>query len=102
MIAVLFEVWIDDAASKDEYLAVARSLADDLASIEGFVSIERFHSLADASKMLSLSYWRDEAAVARWRAWDKHRAAQRLGRERLFRDYRIRVANVVRAYGMRE
>jgi heme-degrading monooxygenase HmoA len=85
MIAVLFEI--------------AAALRAELATIEGFVSIERFQSLSDPGKMLSLSFWRDEAAVARWRALEAHRDAQRRGRAELFRDYRLRIAEVVRDYG---
>src|SRR4029078_1359886 len=69
---------------------------------DGFVSVERFQSIADPGKMLSLSFWRDEAAVARWRNHSRHRATQAAGRGGVFRDYRLRVAAVMRDYGMSE
>ncbi len=99
MIAVLFEVWPRDDAARDEYLGIALSLRGRLDALEGFVSIERFQSIADPQKLLSLSFFRDEAAVAEWRAVEAHRAAQARGRAELFRDYRLRVAEVVRDYG---
>jgi len=99
MIAVLFEAWPRDGA-QDDYLSIAAGLRPELEAIDGFIGIERFQSLADAGKILSLSWWRDETAVAAWRAQDRHRDAQRAGRERIFRDYRLRVAAVLRDYGM--
>lgn len=99
MIAVIFEAWPADDARAD-YLSIAAALRPELEKIDGFVAIERFQSLADPDKLLSLSWWRDEAAIAAWRAFDRHRDAQRAGRERIFRDYRLRVATVVRDYGM--
>ena len=101
MIAVLFEVQLAPGRT-DDYLAEAAALRDELESIEGFVSVERFQSLADPGKLLSLSYWRDEAAVARWRTRERHREAQERGRAGVFADYRLRVAAVVRDYGMNE
>ena len=73
-----------------------------LDGIDGFISIERFQSLADPEKVLSLSFWRDEAAVEQWRKLDAHRAAQAKGRNAIFADYRLRVAAVLRDYGMAE
>ena len=102
MIAVLFEVWPASPADQDAYLAIAAGLRAQLEAIDGFVSIERFQSLADPSKLLSLSFFRDEAAVAAWRRVEAHRAAQHAGRARLFRDYRLRIASVVRDYGLHE
>lgn len=99
MIAVLFEVEIA-TGRRDEYLEYAGALAAELERIDGFVSIERFQSLTVAGKLLSLSYWRDEDAVARWRAHEGHRAAQLAGRGGIFADYRLRVASVIRDYGM--
>jgi heme-degrading monooxygenase HmoA len=101
MYAVIFEVEPEPGRSQD-YLEIAASLRPELEKIDGFVSIERFKSLTDDGKILSLSFWRDEAAIARWRRHEQHQAAQREGRERTFRDYRIRVAEVVRDYGMDE
>jgi heme-degrading monooxygenase HmoA len=100
MIAVLFEVWIAGGRSAD-YLAHAAALKDELERIDGFVSVERFESLGTPGKLLSLSFWADEAAVARWRNHERHRAAQAAGRDGLFADYRMRVAAVLRDYGMR-
>ncbi|HTZ38069.1 MAG TPA: antibiotic biosynthesis monooxygenase, partial [Stellaceae bacterium] len=73
-----------------------------LEQIDGFVSIERFQSLSEPGKVLSLSFWRDEAAIAAWRQLEEHRAAQAKGRGELFRDYRLRIAAVIRDYGMTE
>ena len=101
MIAVLFEVQLAPGRT-DDYLAEAAALREELEAIDGFVSVERFQSLADATKLLSLSYWRDEVAVARWRTRERHREAQACGRAGVFADYRLRVAQVLRDYGMRE
>jgi heme-degrading monooxygenase HmoA len=101
MIAVIFEVE-PHAAHRDDYFRIAGDLRPRLDEIDGFISIERFQSLSDATRILSLSFWRDEAAVAQWRTVEAHRAAQREGRARIFKDYRLRIAHVVRDYGMRE
>ncbi|MBI3915901.1 MAG: antibiotic biosynthesis monooxygenase [Betaproteobacteria bacterium] len=101
MYAVIFEVR-PKAGREQEYLALAQELRAELEKIDGFISIERFASLYTEGKLLSLSFWRDEAAVERWRAHAGHRAAQRRGRDEIFADYRIRVAGVVRDYGMNE
>ena len=99
MIAVIFEVWPADGR-KPDYLDLAAHLRDDLQAIDGFVSVERFQSLSDPGKLLSLSFWRDEAAVARWRNHTLHRETQAAGRAGVFSDYRLRVASVLRDYGM--
>ncbi len=101
MIAVIFEVW-PHAAGRQTYLDIAASLRASLESVDGFVSVERFQSLTDPAKMLSLSFFRDEEAVSAWRRAEAHRAAQARGREDLFRDYRLRIAHVVRDYGLRD
>ena len=101
MIAVIFEVWPADGR-KQTYLDIAASLKPELEQIDGFLSIERFQSLVDDKKLLSLSFWRDEAAVQAWRNVEHHRQAQKAGRAGVFRDYRLRVASVVRDYGMTE
>lgn len=101
MIAVIFEVWPADG-KKGEYMAHAASLRDELHGMDGFISVERFQSLTDPEKLLSLSFWRDEAAVANWRNQPHHRAMQLNGRSGIFRDYRLRVAAVLRDYGMTE
>ncbi len=101
MIAVIFELW-PAQGQREAYLAMAARLRDDLATIEGFISVERFQSLTDPDKMLSISIWRDEAALAQWRARERHRHAQRMGREKMFSNYRLRVAAVIRDYGMTE
>jgi len=97
--AVIFEVW-PKAAYRDDYLELAASMRADLEAIDGFISVERFESLTEPGKLLSLSFWRDEAAITRWRQLQRHRQAQRTGRERHFADYRLRVAAVIRDYGM--
>jgi len=101
VIAVLFEVWPHDEG-RGEYLEIAASLRERLEQVDGFVSVERFQSLTDPAKLLSLSFFRDEEAVASWRRLEAHRAAQARGRETLFRDYRLRIAAVVRDYGLRQ
>lgn len=101
MIAVIFEVWPADG-HKQTYLDLAARLKPELEQIDGFLSIERFQSLTDETKLLSLSFWRDEAAVAAWRNVEHHREAQKRGREGVFRDYRLRIAGVMRDYGMTE
>lgn len=99
MIAVLFEVTMHPD-QRTTYLALAAQLRAELETMEGFVSIERFQSLSHPDKLLSLSFWQDEAAVARWRARPAHRSAQTTGRHGVFADYRLRVAAVLRDYGM--
>lgn len=101
MIAVIFEV-LPAPGCRTAYLDLAADLRPLLEDIEGFVSIERFESLSEPGKLLSLSFWRDEQAVAAWRELDAHRAAQARGRNELFRDYRLRVAEVMRDYGMND
>ena len=101
MIAVIFEV-VPHPDQRGAYLDAAAALRPQLDKIDGFISIERFESLASPGKLLSLSYWRDEEAVQRWRNLEAHRRTQALGRERIFADYRLRVANVTRDYGMHD
>jgi heme-degrading monooxygenase HmoA len=101
MIAVIFEV-IPAPGRKQEYLDLAAKLRPDLEKVDGFVSIERFESLTEKGKILSLSIWRDEDAVKRWRQFEAHRVAQAKGRGGIFADYRLRVASVMRDYGMFE
>ena len=98
MIAVIFEV-IPVTDSKAAYLDIAAQLRPELDQVDGFISIERFQSLADPKKLLSLSFWRDEEAVAQWRNLEAHRVAQAKGRASLFADYRLRIAKVSRDYG---
>ena len=101
MIAVIFEVW--PATDRErEYLEIAADLRPLLDDIDGFISIERFKSIANPDKILSLSFWRDEEAVATWRSREAHRAAQSRGRAEIFHDYRLRIAAVVRDYGMHD
>lgn len=101
MIAVIFEV--EPAPGlRDEYLGIAAELLPELKQIDGFISIERFASLSQEGKLLSLSFWRDEEAVKAWRRHEQHRMAQVKGRARVFTDYRLRVASVLRDYGMTE
>ena len=99
MIAVIFEV-MPAPGRKQEYLDLAAALRPELEKIDGFISIERFASLTDEGKILSLSVFRDEAAVQRWRNLEGHRHAQARGRAGIFSDYRLRVASVLRDYGM--
>ncbi len=99
MIAVIFEVWPAEG-EMGHYLDIAAELRPLLDEIDGFISIERFESLTEPGKVLSLSFWRDETALETWRQLETHRSAQRLGRSSVFRDYRLRVASVIRDYGM--
>jgi len=101
MIAVIFEVVPTDG-KKDEYFAIAEKLRPALDKIPGFISIERFQSIASPEKILSLSFWNDEESVAQWRNLEMHRQAQAKGRRSVFSDYRLRVAHVVRDYGMND
>jgi heme-degrading monooxygenase HmoA len=101
MIAVIFEVEPRPDRRQD-YLDIAAALKPRLEAIDGFVSIERFESLTTPGKILSLSFWRDEAAVAAWRGLGPHRRAQAAGRAEIFADYRLRVAGVIRDYGLND
>ena len=97
MYAVIFEVW-PTKNGKDEYLQIASKLKDFLQNREGFISIERFQSLSDENKLLSLSFWEDEKSIEIWRNMFEHRIAQDKGNASVFKDHRIRVANVLRDY----
>lgn len=101
MIAIIFEVW-PKPNHKQDYLDIAGTLRPLLETIDGFISVERFESLTEPGKMLSLSFFRDEAAVQAWRNLTAHRAAQAKGRAEVFANYRLRVTNVVRDYSMNE
>jgi len=98
MIAVIFEAWPAEG-QKQVYLDLAAALRAELNQIDGFVSIERFESLSEPGKLLSLSFFRDEEAVRQWRNLPSHRATQARGRSGVFTDYRLRVATVLRDYG---
>jgi heme-degrading monooxygenase HmoA len=99
MIAVIFEV-VPHEAHRQDYLDAAARLRPHLEQMDGFISVERFESLVQPGKILSLSFWRDEEAVQGWRNFELHRKIQSSGRERLFEDYRLRVAAVLRDYGL--
>jgi heme-degrading monooxygenase HmoA len=101
MIAVIFEVWPADG-ERETYLELAARLKADLLAIDGFISVERFESIAEPGKLLSLSFFRDEEAVAAWRSRPGHRATQSRGRAGVFENYRLRIAHVMRDYGMTE
>lgn len=98
MIAVIFESWPADGKIQT-YLDMGKSLQSDLSEIDGLISIERFQSVTDPSKLVALSFWRDEAAVDAWRNVSIHRAVQTASRRDVFRDYHLRVAKVIRDYG---
>jgi len=98
-IAVIFEV-IPAEGRKQQYLDIAAQLRPELEKIDGFISIERFQSLTHPEKVLSLSFWRDENAIQHWRNLELHREAQVKGRQYIFKDYHLRIADVVRDYGM--
>ncbi len=101
MYAIIFEVEPAEGR-RDEYLDLAGQLKPELEKIDGFISVERFSSLTTPGKMLSLSFWRDEEAIKRWREHAEHQRAQARGRGGVFADYRLRVASVVRDYGKHE
>jgi heme-degrading monooxygenase HmoA len=101
MIAVIFEVELA-AGEQDSYLGLATDLKPILEQMDGFISVERFQSLSQPGKLPSLSFWRDEEAVKGWRNTEQHRAAQAAGRSHVFAEYRLRIASVVRDYGMHE
>src|SRR2546423_8596209 len=99
MLAVIFEV-IPAAGRKEEYLELAAELRPELEKIDGFISVERFASLTDENKLLSLSFWRDEEAIRRWRNLASHREAQARGRRGGFADYRLRIGAAGPRHGM--
>lgn len=99
MIAVIFKV-IPNEGKKEEYLDIAAKLRPELDHIEGFISIERFQSISNPEKVLSLSFWKDEESIQQWRNLEMHRHAQAKGRNEVFKDYHLRIATVVRDYGM--
>lgn len=101
MIAVIFEV-LPNTGQRQAYLDAAAALKPHLEAMDGFISVERFESLAQPGKMLSLSFWRDEEAVKGWRNVEMHRGMQERGRNGIFADYRLRVAGVIRDYGISE
>lgn len=101
MMAVIFEV-TPAPGQTDAYLGAAAALRPLLEQVDGFLSIERFESLSQPGKLLSLSFWRDEEAVAHWRQLEAHRSTQQAGRGGIFADYRLRVAAVVRDYGLHD
>ncbi|WP_298444781.1 antibiotic biosynthesis monooxygenase [uncultured Ferrimonas sp.] len=99
MIAVIFEVQVAEGKTA-QHLDIANKIKPLLSEIDGFISIERFQSLSNEGKMLSLSFWRDEASIQEWRSLESHRFAQSKGRGGVFENYRLRVAGVIRDYGM--
>ncbi len=101
MIAVIFEVW-PAGGQRNRYFDLAAALRTDLDMVDGFISVERFESLTEPGKLLSLSFFRDEDAVRAWRNLPSHRATQAKGRGEIFDDYRLRVASVIRDYGLTE
>ena len=100
-VAVIFEL-TPAPGRKQEYLDLAAGLADEVSKFDGFISIERFESITAPGNFVSLSFWRDEEAIRRWRNLTAHRMAQAKGRGEVFADYRLRVASVMRDYGMNE
>lgn len=101
MIVVIFEVE-PAPGHRQTYLDIAAALKPQLEAIDGFLSVERFESLSTPGKLLSLSFWRDEAAVKQWREREEHRRAQAAGRAGVFADYRLRVGSIIRNYGLSE
>jgi len=101
MIAIIFEVEPAEG-HRDAYLDIAAKLKPELEKIDGFISVERFQSITNPGKMLSLSFFRDEDAIKHWRNLESHRRAQAAGRGGVFAGYRLRVAQVLRDYGLTE
>ena len=101
MVSVIFEVW-PAAGQREGYLDWAAELKQDLLKMDGFISIERFQSLCEPDKLLSVQFWRDDACLTAWRNLDAHRAAQSAGRSSMFSNYRLRIAEVTRDYGLNE
>ena len=101
MIAVIFESW-PRPGTGETYLDLGRRMNAMVEGFDGFISIERFESVSEPGKFVSISFWRDEAALDEWRRLERHRGAQTAGRTRFFEDYRLRVAGVIRDYGMTE
>ena len=101
MIAVIFEFTTAEGRFAD-YQQLAEGLGDEVCQFDGFISIERFQSIADPARFVSLSFWRDEESVRKWRNVRKHREAQAKGRHGIFSAYRLRICGVIRDYGMRE
>ncbi len=99
MIAVIFEVEPKPGQS-DKYFGLAASLRPELEKIDGFISVERFESLTHTGKYVSLSFWRDEQAVTKWKSHTEHKTAQEQGKQSIFSNYRIRVAHVIRDYSL--
>ncbi len=97
MIAVIFEVTMNDGKAGD-YFDLAATLRPQLERVDGFISVERFQSTTNADKYVSLSFWRDDEAIAEWRSHTRHRLAQARGKDEIFADFRIRVATVTRDY----
>ena len=100
MYAVIFEVHPKTKLAAQEYFDLAAELRTELEEIDGFISVERFSSLSDEDKFLSISFWRDEKALKQWREQHQHRKDQEKGRGEIFKDYRIIVAKVIRDYGI--
>jgi heme-degrading monooxygenase HmoA len=101
MIAIIFEVWPADGETA-HYLDLAAQMKSEVVKIDGFISVERFQSLTEPGKLLSISFWRDEAAVTAWRNLPAHRRTQSKGRNGIFSDYRLKVLSVIRDYGMHD
>jgi heme-degrading monooxygenase HmoA len=101
MIAVIFEFTAAEGRFTD-YKALAEGLGEEVRKFDGFISIERFQSISDPQRFVSLSFWRDEEAVRNWRNVQKHREAQAKGRRGIFSAYRLRVCQVIRDYGMQQ
>jgi heme-degrading monooxygenase HmoA len=101
MVSVIFEVW-PHPDHRQGYLNWAAELREELLKMDGFISIERFQSLSNPDKLLSLQFWRDDACLRAWRNLEAHRAAQSAGRTTMFKEYRLRIAEVTRDYGLNE
>lgn len=101
MIAVLFEA-VPGKGKWDDYMNLAAGLKPELSKIEGFISIERFQSVSNPEKVLSLSFWKNDQSINEWRNVELHRQAQAEGRNSIFDDYRIRIASVFRDYSLTE
>ncbi|WP_036381300.1 antibiotic biosynthesis monooxygenase [Muricauda sp. MAR_2010_75] len=101
MIAVLFEAFVTNGKWED-YLELASKLKTELNQIEGFIAVERFQSLTNPEKVLSLSLWKDEVGIMEWHCNENHQEAQFVGRTKIFKDYNIKIASIDREYSKKD
>ncbi len=96
-IVVLFEV-TPTKEGMEKYLELASMLKPMLSGFDGFISAERFQSLNNEGKLLSMNVWENEEAIEKWRNTLSHRMSQLEGKNKLFESYKITVCNTIREY----